>query len=61
MDGPSEVNDSELSHMDSNIIFYVAGFIARSLKTQVNCEGCSNILGKNEEIVIPTTLVFGFN
>ena len=55
-DGISEVIDNELSYMDSNIIFYVAGFIARSLKKQVKCEECSNILGRNEEIVITTTL-----
>ena len=56
MDGISEVNDNELSYMDSNIIIYVSGFIARSLKKQVKCEKCSNILGRNEGIVIPVTL-----
>ena len=55
MDGISEVTGNELSYMDSNIIFYVAGFIVRSLKKQVKYEECSNILGRNEEIVIPTT------
>ena len=56
MDGISEVTDNELSYMDSDIIFYVAGFNARSLKKQVKCEECSNALGRNGEIVIPTTL-----
>ena len=56
MDGISEVTDNELSGMDSDIIFYVAGFNTRSLKKQVKCEECSNILDRNEEIVIPTTL-----
>ena len=32
MDGISEVTDNELSCMDSAIIFYVAGFNARSVK-----------------------------
>ena len=55
-DDNEEVTDNELSCMDSDTIFYVAGFNARSLKKQVKCEECSNILGRNEEIVIPTTL-----
>ena len=56
MGGISEVTDNESSCMNSNIIFYVAGFIARTLKKPVKCEECSNILGRNEEIEIPTTL-----
>ena len=40
--------------MDNNIIYYVAGFIARSLKKTVKCKECSNILGNNEEISMPT-------
>ena len=51
-----EVTDNELSCIDSEIIFYVAGFNARSLKKQFKCEECSNNLGRNEEFIIPTTL-----
>ena len=53
MDGLSENIDNETLHMDNNIIFYVIGFIARSLKKRIKCEECSNILGSNEEISMP--------
>ena len=56
MDGLSENIDNETLHMDNNIIFYIAGFIARSLKKIIKCEECSNICGTNEEISMPTVV-----
>ena len=53
MDRLSENIDNETLHTDNNIIFYVAGFIARSLKKRIKCEESSNILGRNEEISMP--------
>ena len=41
-----EVTD-EILNTDKNIVFYVAGFIARSLKKK--CEKCVNIIGGDEE------------
>ena len=55
MDIISEDIDSDGTHMDNNIIFYVAGFVAKSLKKQLKCTECSNALGSNEEISIPQT------
>ena len=53
MDAASEETEAETLHMDSNIIFYIAGFISHSLKKKVKYQECSNILGSNEEITIP--------
>ena len=38
MDAVAEETEAEMSHIDSSIIFYVAGFIARSLKKRVKCQ-----------------------
>lgn len=61
--------ESDISHMDSNIILYLAGFIARSLKKNLKCEECSNILCSGEDSTVPMEkdipdncdCFFGFN
>ena len=43
-----EVTD-EILNADKNIVFYVAGLIARSLRKSTKCEKCVNIIGGDEE------------
>ena len=43
-----EVTD-EILNADKNIVFYVAGFIARSLKKSTKCKKCINIIGGDED------------
>ena len=36
--------------LTKNVIYYVAGFIARSVKKSIKCKDCGNVLGNNTEI-----------
>ena len=46
----SKENAAYLSGIDKNVIYYVAGFIARSVKKSIKCKDCGNVLGNNTEI-----------
>ena len=54
MDMTSEDIAIDVQPPDVDIIYYVAGFIARSLTKHFKCNGCSHFLGTNEEILLPT-------
>ena len=45
-----EGNTVYLSGIDKNVIYFVAGFIARSVKKRIKCKDCANVLGNNAEI-----------
>ena len=46
----SKENAVYLSGIDRNVVYYVAGFIARSVKKSIKCKDCANVLGNNAEI-----------
>ena len=41
-----------MEDMDRDIVYYVAGFISRSVKKAIKCIGCGDMLGNSSEIVI---------
>ena len=45
---------SEIRMMDADkdVVYYVAGYIARSIKKSLKCDDCSKILGEDSEIDI---------
>ena len=43
----------EISCSDANIVFYIAGFIAKSLTKKFKCKGCINVLGRTEDVLMP--------
>ena len=45
---PEEVN-VEMLVSDKNIVFYVAGFITRSMQKKFKCSGCTSIISNTDE------------
>ena len=39
-----------IAEMDRDIVYYVAGFISRSVKKTINCSACCVILGSNSDM-----------
>ena len=53
MDSLSVGSPLHTSHSDVNVVYYVAGFIAKSLTKSIKCSFCLNILGnKHEDISV---------
>ena len=49
MDTVSEDVLSELSLAGASVVYYVAGFIVKSLRRSTNCPNCLNTLGNGSE------------
>ena len=43
----------EIPCPDANIVFYIAGFIAKSLTKKFKCKGCINVLGRTKDVLMP--------
>ena len=53
MDSVSEDAVSEMASADKSILYYVAGFVSKSIIKHCKCTECGNVLGsKNDEILI---------
>ena len=54
IDSISEAGNIEIPSADANIVFYIAGFIAKGLTKKFKCVGCINMLGsRGVELLMP--------
>ena len=45
-------NQAHMTQMNADIVYYVAGFISKSLKKAVTCVACGDILEENSPLEI---------
>ena len=43
---------AHITPMDADIVYYVAGFVPKSVKASVTCAACGDILGENSALEI---------